>query len=142
MVVALSYEGDLLRIADRVTNVHLQVIDGAVRHFLLCEDRDVIVAQTTATQAPTSGSTTGTTGGSTTGGSTTGGTTTTTLDHSRHAGADVDRAHHPAFHHRDTGAGHQPWRRRERGFGHADTHTDGDAQSPGRTSARYRHRLL
>lgn len=64
MVVAFSYEGDLLRVADRVANVHLQVIGDDVSHFLLCEEPEVIVAA-----APTTAATTPATSG--------GGTTTT-----------------------------------------------------------------
>ncbi len=52
MVAAFSYEGTQLRVADRVAYVHLQVQGDDVRHFLLCEDAEVIVAAA-ATTAPT-----------------------------------------------------------------------------------------
>ncbi len=51
MVSAFSYEGTQLRVADRVAYVHLQVQGDDVRHFLLCEDADVIVVTPTASAA-------------------------------------------------------------------------------------------
>lgn len=79
MVAAFSYEGTTQRVADRVAYVHLQVDGDDVRHFLLCEDAEVIVAAPPS-EATTGGTTTGgtTTGGTTTGGTATGGTTTGT----------------------------------------------------------------
>lgn len=72
MLVAFSYEGAGLQVADRVTPVHLQVIDGDVRHFLVCDVVEVQVVQAPDTD-------TGTTAGG--GGTTTGGGgTTTTVD--------------------------------------------------------------
>jgi hypothetical protein len=69
MVVAFTYEGEGLRVADRVANVHLQLIDGEVRQFLLCEDVEVTVvsppADTTTTSSGAGGGTTGTGGGTT-----------------------------------------------------------------------------
>lgn len=70
MVVAFTYEGEGLRVADRVANVHLQVIDGQVRQFLLCEEVEVTVV------TPTAAATTGATGGSGTGGTGAGGSGT------------------------------------------------------------------
>ncbi|HUG82923.1 MAG TPA: hypothetical protein VMM13_00075 [Euzebya sp.] len=60
MVVAFTYEGEGLRVADRVANVHLQVVDGEVRQFLLCEEVDVIIAEAPATAATTPATTGGT----------------------------------------------------------------------------------
>lgn len=82
MVAAFSYEGTVQRVADRVAYVHLQVDGDDVRHFLLCEDAEIIVAapadtgDTTGTGGTTGGTSGGTTGGST--GGTTGGTTSPT----------------------------------------------------------------
>ncbi len=50
MVVSFTYDGQLLRVADRVANVHLQVNGDDVRHFLLCEDAEIIVASAATTQ--------------------------------------------------------------------------------------------
>lgn len=62
MVVAFTYEGEGLRVADRVATVHLQVTDGQVRQFLLCEEVDVtVVTPPAATTAPTTGGGTTTT---------------------------------------------------------------------------------
>lgn len=68
MIVAFAYEGQGLSVADRVANVHLQVIDGTVRHFLVCEPVEITVAES-------SPGGTAADGGTTPGGSTTGGTT-------------------------------------------------------------------
>jgi hypothetical protein len=85
MVAAFSYEGTIQRVADRVAYVHLQVDGDDVRHFLLCEDAEIIVAAPAAGTGDTTGGTTGGTAGGTTGGTaggatggTTGGTTSPT----------------------------------------------------------------
>ena len=78
MVVSFTYEGQLLRVADRVSNVHLQVNGDDVRHFLLCEDAEVIVASSTTTQSAAAPIGTLTTTPTTTPTGTTGGTTPAT----------------------------------------------------------------
>lgn len=65
MTVAFSYEGAGLQVADRVTTVHLQVIDDQVHHFLVCDPVEVQVVQAPADTGGTSGD--GTTGGTGTG---------------------------------------------------------------------------
>lgn len=59
MVVAFTYDGQVLPVADRVSEVHLKVTREKVFHFYLCDEPDVIVAtmptrrpQATATSQP------------------------------------------------------------------------------------------
>lgn len=69
MVVAFRYEGLGLQVADRIADVHLQVVDDEVRHFLVCEPVEIQVVQSTGgtgddATVDTDGSTTpGTSGG-------------------------------------------------------------------------------
>ena len=76
MVVAFAYEGQGLFVADRVADVHLQVLDGRVSHFLVCEPIEITVVESASGGATGDG----TTGGGTTGDGTTGGGTVVTVD--------------------------------------------------------------